>query len=149
MRRRVSSSLFERPSLTILSVTMQRDLLSDRWTATVRQRSRFVRAFVGAWLAVHAFVIAAAPVADALTDHSSAMAVHWEDAQDTNCPPPHGPEACRLCQVISTTFGRTVTPEWGDARLRLAAAPPPTDAGLGAQPLALRGSPHPRGPPTV
>lgn len=107
-----------------------------------------MRALIGAWLAVHVVVIAAAPIADAVTDRSGAMVVHWEDSQDTSCPPQHDPEVCQLCQVVSTTFGCPGTPDWVSARLRLAATPPPTDDGLDAQPLALRGSPHPRGPPT-
>lgn len=128
---------------------MPQDVLSAGWTATARGRSRFLRLIIGSWLAVHAFVIAAAPVADALTEHSDAIVAHWEDAQDTTCPPQHDLEVCQLCQVVSATFGGKVAPGFIPARLTLATAPTPFDDGLGAHPLALRGSPHPRGPPTV
>lgn len=106
-----------------------------------------MRVVIGAWLAVHAFVIAAAPVADAMAGHAEAVVAHWEDSQDTSCPPQHDPSACHLCQVVTGTFGETISDRAGPARLARAGVALPRDAGEGAPPSALLGSPAPRGPP--
>jgi hypothetical protein len=104
---------------------------------------------IGAWLAVHAFVIAAAPLADAMAGHAEAVVAHWEDAQDTSCPPQHDQSACQLCQVVTGAFGDTISERDEPVRLARAAGPLARDAGPHAAASALIGSPDPRGPPRV
>lgn len=122
-------------------------LLSDPASpGRARKRSRLLRAVIGVWLGVHGFVIAAAPIADAMTVHAESVVAHWEDAQDTNCPPVHDPSACQLCQVVSATFAEGLSGRVASARVVLAAEPLPGAVGLGASSVQ-RGAPHSRGPP--
>lgn len=136
-----------RPVYSLFPVTSPLTLLRAGWSSNAPGRSRLVRVLIGAFLAVHGFVIAVAPIADAMAGHADGVVAHWEDAQDTSCPPQHDQSACQLCQVVSASFGGASSERVGPARLARAEAPLPRDAGLGAYPSALRGSPHPRGPP--
>ena len=108
-----------------------------------------VRALVGVWLAFHTAVIAAAPIADALTDRAGAIVAHWDDVGQRNCPPLHDSAVCGICQAVSATFGGAVVPGLAPARLVLAEVAPPESVGSAAHVVSLRGSPEPRGPPTV
>ncbi|MCE9602607.1 MAG: hypothetical protein K8S21_10420 [Gemmatimonadetes bacterium] len=118
-------------------------------TASTRGRSRFARALMGAWLAVQVLVVAAVPIADAQADHTERIVAHWDDAQERNCPPLHDPSACRLCQVVSATFGGPAGPALAPVRLVAVAAPLPDERGISALAAALRASPRPRGPPSA
>lgn len=137
------------PELLILSVKTQRLLIRAGWTGSARGRSRLLRTVIGVTLAIHGFVIAAAPVADALSEHADSIVAHWEDAQDTRCPPQHDASACQLCRVISATSGETVPERGAAARVVSVTDMILRDASLGSRANALGGSPRPRGPPTV
>jgi len=116
--------------------------------ARARKRSRVLRALIGAWLAVHGFVIAAAPIADSMAVHAESVVAHWEDAQDTSCPPQHDASACQLCQVVSATFAEGIWDRVASVGLVRVAEPVPGDVGLEAS-SAQRGAPRSRGPPAV
>lgn len=58
------------------------------------------RALAAAWLAVYMLVAMALPIADARADHGESVIAHWEDANDTRCPPQHDLSECQLCQTI-------------------------------------------------
>jgi hypothetical protein len=108
-----------------------------------------MRALMGAWLALHVLVVAAAPLADAQADRAERIIAHWEDAQERDCPPLHDPSACQLCQVVSATFGGTAGAALAPIHLVHVAVPLPRDREYVALAAALRGSPAPRGPPSV
>ena len=118
-------------------------------TASTRGRSRIVRALMGVWLAIHVAIVAAAPIADAKADHAERIVAHWEDGQQRNCPPLHDPSACQLCQVVSATFGGTAGASLAPVCLVSVVATLPRGHETVALAAALRGSPAPRGPPSV
>ncbi len=133
----------------IIPVSSRLSLLRFGRRRNALGRSGVLRVVIGAWLAVHAFVIAAAPVADAMAGHAEAVVAHWEDAQETSCPPQHDQSACQLCQVVTGSFGGTISEREAPVRLARVAGPPARDAGPHAAESALIGSPDPRGPPRV
>lgn len=112
-------------------------------------RAGLARVVVGAWLAVHGFAVTMAPVADAVAGHAESVVAHWEDAQDTSCPPLHDPATCQLCQQIGTSLSDGPAARVAPVAIVRSAALPPHSDGLGACEAALRGAPDPRGPPTV
>ncbi|HEX4932594.1 MAG TPA: hypothetical protein VFV33_05400, partial [Gemmatimonadaceae bacterium] len=84
------------------------DLL--RRARTAHGRVALARTVVGVWLAIHAVVAFAAPVADAIAGgHAEAVVAHWEDANDTSCPPRHDPATCQVCQVVPARVGDGAT----------------------------------------
>ena len=107
-----------------------------------------MRALIGAWLALHVFVVGAAPVVDALEGHGRTVVAHWEDLSSDHCPPLHDELACQLVQV----FG-------AGALLPAPAAPVATVWALESASLPVaaerawdagqRARPSTRGPPAV
>ncbi len=51
------------------------------------------------WALFYATAAAAAPVADGLVDHASAVVLHVEDADGGHCPLSHAPESCQICHL--------------------------------------------------
>ncbi len=108
-----------------------------------------VRVVVGVWLAIHTTVVAAAPIADARLGHAERVVAHWEDAQDTSCPPLHDPATCQLCSQVSAAFAHAAADRVAPIEVVRAAAVCAPEPGHGA-PRDLRpGAASPRGPPTV
>lgn len=107
------------------------------------------RLVLGIWLLVHVFVVGAAPVADALAGHGAEVVAHWEDAQDTSCPPQHDPATCQVCQSLQST-GQLTRPERVAmvATLDGSVVRGRTD-GLAAKDTDRLGLPDSRGPPTA
>lgn len=112
-------------------------------------RAGLARVVVGVWLAVHGFSVTAVPVADALAGHADEVVAHWEDAQDTSCPPQHDPATCQLCQQIGTSLSDGPASRVAPVAVVRGAGLPPRGEGTGACEASLRGAPDPRGPPTV
>lgn len=112
-------------------------------------RAGLARVVVGAWLAVHGFAVMAAPVADALAGHTDSVVAHWEDAQDTSCPPLHDPATCQLCQHIGASLSDGPAARVAPVAVVRDAGLPPRGDGTEACEAALRGAPDPRGPPRV
>lgn len=107
------------------------------------------RLLVGIWLAVHALVALGLPVADGMLGHGDPVIAHWEDSQDTSCPPQHDAATCQLCQQIVTSFDDGRVQRVAPAKIVRAAGMLPLDLGLGAYEAARRGAPDPRGPPSA
>lgn len=118
-------------------------------TQRALRRGRFARLVVGVWLAVHAVVVAAAPVTDAMAGHVESVVAHWEDAQDTSCPPLHDPATCQLCQHLNTSITDELADRAASVKVVRAAEVLPRGQGKRANEAALRGAPDPRGPPAV
>lgn len=112
-------------------------------------RGTAARIVVGLWLAVHAAVAIAAPVADGMLGHGEPVIAHWEDAQDTSCPPQHDPATCQLCQQIVTSLNDGPADRVAPVPVVRAAEVLPRALGLGAYETARRGAPDPRGPPAA
>jgi hypothetical protein len=112
-------------------------------------RGALARLVVGMWLAVHGLVAVAVPVADGMLGHGEQVVAHWEDAQDTSCPPQHDPATCQLCQQVVTSVNDGPADRVAPVSVRRAAGVRPLDLGLGAYEAARRGAPVPRGPPSV
>ncbi len=128
-------------------MTLARVLLALRRPLRAPSRTGLARAVVGAWLAVHGFVVAAAPVADALAGHTESVVAHWEDAQDQSCPPLHDPATCQLCQQVTSALSDGPVDRVAPAVVVRQAAVGPQEPGLGAAPAVLPGGASPRGPP--
>ena len=124
------------------------DLLRRRRTAPGRVAR--ARAVVGVWLAIHALVAFAAPLADAIAGgHAETVVAHWEDASDTSCPPRHDPATCQVCQIVPARVGDGATVRVEPVDVRRTIDLPPQAGGLAACTVARAGSPHPRGPPAA
>ena len=107
------------------------------------------RLVLGTWLAVHAVVVAGVPVADALAGHGRPMVAHWEDAQDTSCPPQHDPETCQLCQQLTTALVVASTEPDAPAAVVRQGTRFPGDPGTARCDDGLRGFAVSRGPPAA
>lgn len=112
-------------------------------------RGGLARLVVGVWLAIHGLVAVGGPVADGLLGHGDPVTAHWEDAQDTSCPPQHDPATCQLCQQIVTSLPDGPTVRVAPVAVVRAAGVLPLGLGLGAYEAARRGAPDPRGPPAA
>lgn len=112
-------------------------------------RAGLARVVIGLWLAVHGFAVTLAPVADAMAGHAESVVAHWEDAQDTSCPPLHDPATCQLCQHLGTTLSDGPVARVAPVAVARVSGQRPRTEGLAACASALRGAPDPRGPPTV
>ena len=112
-------------------------------------RDGLARLVVKIWLTIHGLVVVGAPVADGLLGHGDPVTAHWEDAQDTSCPPQHDPATCQLCQQIVTSLHDGRTARVAPVAVVRAAGVLPLDLGLGAYETARRGAPDPRGPPAA
>jgi hypothetical protein len=111
--------------------------------------SGVARVVLGLWLAIHTVVIAAAPTADAVLGHADRVVAHWEDAQDTSCPPLHDPATCQLCQQVSACFGADASGPASPAEIVRTASVLPRALGLHGRTTVHRGAGSPRGPPAV
>lgn len=120
-----------------------------RRTQRALRRGGFARLVIGVWLAVHGFVVAAAPLADAMAGHVESVVAHWEDAQDTSCPPQHDAATCQLCQQLNTSITDDLADRAAPVSVVRAAEVLPREQGKRANEAALRGAPDPRGPPAV
>lgn len=124
------------------------DLL--RRARAARGRVALARAVVGVWLAIHAAVAFAAPVAEAIAGgHAESVVAHWEDASDTSCPPQHDPATCQVCQIVPAQVGDGATGRVAPVEFRRTIDLPPRAEGLAACAVVLDGTPPPRGPPTA
>lgn len=112
-------------------------------------RGGVARLVIGLWLAVHGLVVVGTPIVDALVGHADAVVAHWEDAQDTSCPPVHDPATCQLCQQITTGVGGEAPGRPTPVAAVRAATFPADGHVIGACEAALRGAPDPRGPPAA
>jgi hypothetical protein len=119
------------------------------WPPRTNWRGGLARAVVGVWLAIHGLVAVAVPVADGMLGHGDPVIAHWEDAQDTSCPPQHDPATCQLCQQIITSLNDGPVERVAPVTVVRAAVVLPLDLGLGAYETARRGAPDPRGPPSA
>lgn len=128
---------------------LPRLLASLQRTRRALRHAGLARVVIGAWLAVHGFAVAAAPLADALAGHAESVVAHWEDAQDDTCPPLHDPATCQLCQQIGTSLLAGASASEGQAPVARVAGIPPRDAGLGAYAADRGVTPDPRGPPAA
>jgi len=128
------------PSLSFLFLRRSRRAL---WRGAV------ARVVVGLWLAIHAAVAVAAPVADGMLGHGEPVVAHWEDSQDKSCPPQHDPATCQLCQQIVTSLNDGPAERMAPVPVVRAAEVLPRALGLGAYEAARRGAPDPRGPPAA
>jgi hypothetical protein len=120
-----------------------------RWPQRTNWRGGLARALVGVWLAIHGLVAVAMPVADGMLGHGDPVIAHWEDAQDTSCPPQHDPATCQLCQQIITALNDGPVDRVAPVTVVRAAGVLPLGLGLGAYETARRGAPDPRGPPSA
>lgn len=105
------------------------------------------KALAALWLVVYALVAVAVPVAEATASHAPVEA-HWEDANDSSCPPRHDASTCQLCQAGGASG---LLPGRG---FRLPGAEPPARAEHPAPlrvdaPAPPRGTPPSRAPPVT
>jgi hypothetical protein len=120
-----------------------------RRTLRAARRRGFARLVLGVWLAIHGVVVAGAPAADAMLGHAESVVAHWEDAQDTSCPPLHDPATCQLCQQVSTGFTDDLAGRHASVPVVRRAEILPRELQVGACDSAIRGASDPRGPPVV
>lgn len=113
------------------------------------RRDGLARLVVRIWLAVHGLVVTGTPILDGVAGHADSVVAHWEDAQDTSCPPLHDPATCQLCQQITTGVGEEARGQVAAVPAVRVAAVPAGHHGIGASEAALRGAPDPRGPPAA
>jgi hypothetical protein len=105
------------------------------------------RVVTGLWLATYLLVVGAVPVVDARDGHGVVVS-HWEDANDTSCPPQHDASACQLCQLI----GGSGAPAAGAAHIpphQSDESGPPAGSRPRGPATSTAAGPSPRAPPAV
>lgn len=114
-------------------------------TAPVGRKDDMRRMVASLWLVVYALVAVAVPVADAAGSHAPVTA-HWEDANDSSCPPRHDASTCQLCQAGNSAV--PLPPVAPALRaIELDVAPRLTGRGVDEVPSPVRGTPPSRAPP--
>lgn len=103
------------------------------------------KALAALWLVVYAFVAVAVPVAEATASHAPVVA-HWEDANDSSCPPRHDASTCQLCQA-GAAAGLLPAESAKVPPLEVPQEAPAAQPSLADVPAPERGTPPPRGPP--
>jgi hypothetical protein len=100
------------------------------------------------WLFTYAALVAGVPILDAATDHSDRVVAHWEDANDSSCPPLHDPGACLLCQQVGA--GGRIPAERQLVVARRAATGTPSPDTQRRAPRSVAAAVHsPRAPPVI
>lgn len=110
-------------------------------------RGAISRVVTGLWMALYLLVVGVVPVIDARDGHGDVVA-HWEDANDTSCPPQHDASACQLCQLIGGSGAPAADPQHFPPCQARERSPVPGARTRGPAALAAAG-PSTRAPPTV